>query len=89
MSVEAAQDLFRHALMVAFWTSLPVLAAGLVVGVLVSLGQILTSIQDVAVGAVPRLLALGLALALSLPWIAAQLLQYTRALWSDFSRYAG
>ncbi len=63
------------------------LAAGVIVGILVSLGQILTSIQDPAVGAVPRLLAMGFVLAISLPWMSARLLSYTHLLWSDFARY--
>jgi flagellar biosynthetic protein FliQ len=74
--------------MSAFWICLPLLATGFIVGIVVSLAQILTSIQDPAVGAVPRLVALGGALALTLPWITSRMIAYTTTLWSDFSRYA-
>ena len=87
MTVEAAHDLIRGALLSTLWICLPILAAGVIVGILVSLGQILTSIQDPAVGAIPRLLAMGFVLALSLPWMSARLLSYTHLLWSDFARY--
>jgi len=87
MSVDAAHDLVRGALTATLWICLPVLAAGVIVGIIVSLGQILTSIQDPAVGAVPRVIAMGLVVALSLPWMSARLIAYTQVLWSDFARY--
>ena len=87
MSVDAVQDLMRGALSTALWICLPILIGGLLVGVAVSLGQIVTSIQDPAVGAVPRLVALGALLALSLPWMSSRLVHYTETLWSDFSKY--
>ena len=88
MNTETALDLVRQVLLTAFWIGLPVLAAGLVVGVIVSLGQIITSIQDPAVGTVPRVVALLAAVSLCLPWMTNQLLSYTRALWTDFAKYA-
>jgi flagellar biosynthesis protein FliQ len=87
MSVEAAQELVRGALGATLWISLPVLAAGVIIGIVVSLGQILTSVQDPAVGAVPRLIAMGAVIALSLPWMSGRLISYTHQLWSDFARY--
>jgi flagellar biosynthesis protein FliQ len=87
MSVEAAEQLVRGALSATLWISLPVLAAGVIVGIVVSLGQILTSVQDPAVGAVPRLIAMGLVIAVSLPWMSGRLISYTHTLWSDFARY--
>ena len=87
MSVEAIHDLIRGALSSTLWICFPVLAAGVIVGIAVSLAQIVTSIQDPAVGAVPRIVAMGLVIALSLPWMSARLLSYTHLLWGDFARY--
>ena len=87
MSIEAAHDLIRGALSATLWICLPVLAAGVIVGIIVSIGQILTSIQDPAVGAVPRVIAMGAVVALSLPWMSGRLIAYTLTLWSDFARY--
>ncbi len=87
MTAEAVHDLIRGALTSTLWICLPLLAAGVLVGIVVSLGQILTSIQDPAVGAVPRVVAMGVVLALSLPWMRARLISYTQLLWSDFGRY--
>ncbi len=88
MTPEMAVDLFRHTLLETFWLSLPILAIGFSVGVVVSLLQVLTSIQDTSFGAVPRLAAFLFGLLLLLPWMTAKIVSYTAALFGDFSRYA-
>ena len=88
MTPGQAVEIFRHTLMETFWLSLPILAIGFVVGVCVSLVQVLTSIQDTAFGAVPRLVAFLTGLLLLLPWMTANLISYTTVLFGDFSRYA-
>ena len=60
-------DLTREVMMTTFWLSLPLLAVGFVVGVAISLLQILTAIQDSSFSAVPRLVAFLGALLLALP----------------------
>lgn len=88
MTTAAVVDLLRNALMAAFWLSLPLLAAGFLVGILVSLAQILTSIQDSSFSTVPRLAAfLGAAL-IALPWMLVKLVTYTSALFADLGRWA-
>lgn len=74
--------------MQTFWLSLPLLAVGFAAGVAISVLQILTSVQDPAFGAVPRLLAFFVGLLLFLPWMLLKLTSYTTSLFSDFSRYA-
>ena len=88
MTSETAIDLFRQMLMTTFWLSTPLLAIGLVAGIIVSLIQIITSIQDNSFAAVPRLAAFFFGLLVLLPWMTARLVSYTAALLGDFSRYA-
>lgn len=88
MTSETAIDLFRQVLMTTFWLSLPLLTIGLVVGVAISLIQIVTSIQDSSFSSVPRLAAFFFGLLILLPWMTAKLVSYTTALLGDFSRYA-
>ena len=57
MTPEIAVEIFRHTLLETFWLALPLLAIGFVAGIAVSLVQVLTSIQDTAFSAVPRLAA--------------------------------
>jgi flagellar biosynthesis protein FliQ len=74
--------------MSAFWLSLPLLLIGFAAGILISLVQILTSIQDPAFGSVLRLVVFLGGLILLLPWMIARACDYTAALLGDFSRYA-
>ncbi|HML18383.1 MAG TPA: flagellar biosynthetic protein FliQ [Bryobacteraceae bacterium] len=88
MTTAAVVDLMRHAFITTFWLSLPVLAVGFVVGIVMSLTQILTSIQDSSFNTVPRLTAFLCALVLAMPWMLSRLISYTTALFGDFSRFA-
>ena len=88
MTTAAAIDLFRQMLMITFWVSLPLLAVGFVVGIVVSLIQVVTSIQDSSFNAVPKLTAFLFGLLILLPWMISKMLAYTIALLGDFSRYA-
>lgn len=88
MTPELAVEIFRHTLIETFWLSLPLLGIGFVVGIAVSLLQVLTSIQDTSFGAVPRLAAFLIGLLLLLPWMTSRLIAYTAGLLGDFGRYA-
>lgn len=88
MTAEAITTIVRDALMTAFWVSLPLLAIGFIAGILISLLQILTSVQDPAFGGVPRLIAFLAGLLLLLPWMLTRLCSYTTALLGDLGRYA-
>jgi len=74
--------------MTTFWISLPLLMVGFVVGVVISLVQILTSMQDASFSTIPRLAAFLVALLLLLPWMLSRMIFYTTTLFGDFSRYA-
>jgi flagellar biosynthesis protein FliQ len=88
MSQQFAVQLFRDALMTAFWLSLPLLVVGFIAGVVTSIVQILFSMQDSAFSTVPRLAAFLVAILIFLPWMLIRLASYTTAILSDFSRYA-
>jgi len=88
MNQQMVTEIVRGALMTTFWLSLPLLAVGFVVGIAISLVQILTSIQDPGFGTVPRLAAFLAAFLFFLPWILLKLVAYTTALFGDLARYA-
>lgn len=88
MTPEMAIQILRDALLAAMWLALPLLAVGFVVGILMSLLQIVTSIQDTAFSTVPRLLAFLGGLLLLLPWMVNRSVTYTSLLFSDLGRYA-
>jgi flagellar biosynthetic protein FliQ len=87
MTPEFAIQIVRQALMTAFLLAAPLLAVGFVVGILISLVQILTSIQDTAFNAIPRLVAFLGAFSLALPWMLQKMTVYTVGLFGDLGRY--
>jgi flagellar biosynthesis protein FliQ len=88
MQAQQAVEVIRQALWMAFWISLPLLAIGFIASILISLVQIVTSIQDAAFGAVPRLIAFLVGLVVFLPWMTSRLVSYTIRLLEDFGKYA-
>jgi flagellar biosynthetic protein FliQ len=80
-------ELIRGALMAAFWISLPLLAVSFVAGIVVSLVQVLTSIQDTAFGTVPKLLVSLGSILLLLPWLVQRSISYTSDLIVSLSHY--
>jgi flagellar biosynthetic protein FliQ len=81
-------DLMRNAFMTTFWLSLPVLAAGFVIGIVMSLAQIVTSIQDSSFSTVPRLVVFLAALLVAMPWMLGTLMTYTTGLLGNLGRFA-
>lgn len=69
MSEALAVGTIRQAIEVAVVVSLPMLVAGLVAGVLVSIFQTVTSIQDNVLGFIPRATAIFVVFALTFPWM--------------------
>ena len=65
----------------------PILAVAITVSLTVNVIQVLTSLQDMTVSTVSRLLATGSALFLMMPWMWRHLVQYTVGLFSDFHGY--
>jgi flagellar biosynthetic protein FliQ len=88
MTTAAVVDLIRTAFLTAFWLCAPILATAFVVGIVMSLAQILTSIQDASFASVPRLLTFLVALLLAMPWMLAKLMAYTTLLFGDLGKFS-
>ena len=76
MTTPLAVDLIRHALTLALFTAAPLLLTALVIGVLVSLGQAITQIQEQTLTFLPKLVALAVVFLITLPWVISQLVGY-------------
>ena len=88
MTPEFVIQILRQCLMTAFWLSAPLLVIGFVAGIIMSLIQIVTSIQDTGFSTIPRLVAFLGAFLLALPWMLAKMTTYTVSILGDLSRYA-
>lgn len=76
MSGSLAVELIRNAVFTALLTVAPLLVTALVVGVLVSLVQAVTQIQEQTLTFIPKLLAVAAMLSFTLPWILSRLIEY-------------
>ncbi len=88
MTPDTVVHIAREAFMAAFWLAAPLLAIAFIAGVVVSLVQIATSMQDNAFSTIPRLLVFLFALLLLLPWMLQRSMAYTTAVLGDLARYA-
>jgi len=83
MNLEQATGLIQHTLILALIVSAPMLLIGLVVGVLVSLFQAVTQIQEQTLTFIPKITAMVAAAILLMPWISQRLLAYTIVLFGS------
>ncbi len=84
MGVDQVISLARLMLLEVVILTAPILVIAVTVSLLVNVVQVLTSLQDQTLSAVPRLLATGTALFLMMPWMWRHLAHYTLNLLSDF-----
>jgi len=83
MHEQQAMDLARHAILVALQLSMPILVLSLVVGVIVSLFQAVTQIQEQTLTFVPKIIVLVLALVALGPWMLHTMVGYTAGLFAS------
>lgn len=88
MTPESVVETMRQMLMAAFWLAAPLLALAFVVGILISLVQIATSMQDNAFSTIPRLVAFLVGLLLLMPWMLQRSMTYTTSILGNLGRYA-
>ena len=89
MSADMAVELARKTLETAFLLSAPILLVATVVGLLISVLQVMTSVQDMTISTVPRLFAVALTTFLLLPWSLRKLILFTLEVLTDLRRYLG
>ena len=88
MSQEIILKLAKDTLQITLLISGPLLVVSLVVGILVSIAQVVTSIQDMTLSFVPRVIAVFVTFLLVLPWMLSTLLAFTSQLYGHLERFA-
>ena len=74
----------REGLMLALIASAPPVLTSMIVGLMVSIVQATTQIQEQTLTFVPKLVAVFASLAVAAPWIGAQLVRFTRLVFDGF-----
>jgi flagellar biosynthetic protein FliQ len=88
MTPQTVVEIMRQMLMAAFWLAAPLLAIGFIAGIVISLVQIATSMQDNAFSTIPRLVAFLAGLLFLMPWMLQKSMDYTTAILGNLGRYA-
>jgi flagellar biosynthesis protein FliQ len=72
-----------QAMQLAFKVSMPLLLVGLVVGLLVSVFQAVTQIQEQTLTFIPKIVGMGVVLVIAGPWMLSEVVTYTQQLYSS------
>ena len=78
MTPEFVIGFARQSIELTLMIALPMLGIGLVVGVVVSIIQAATQIQEMTLTFVPKIISIFLALLISFPWIMNKMVTFTR-----------
>ncbi len=87
MSPEFITGFFAQAIKLALMLAAPMLLTGLVVGLLVSIFQTATSINEMTMTFVPKMLAVGCAILFFFPWMLQIITDFTRNLLVNIPMY--
>ena len=87
MSVEMITDMMQDALFLILKTSAPLLIISLVIGLIVSIFQTVTSIQEQTLTFVPKMVGMFVGLMLLGHWMLNEMSTYMEDLWRKFSIY--
>ncbi len=83
MDLDQATDLVRSTLVLALLVSAPMLLIGLTVGIVVSLLQAVTQIQEQTLSFIPKIVAMVGSAILLMPWISHRLIEYSQAIFAN------
>ena len=88
MSQDMILKLAKDTLQVTLMISGPMLVISLVVGIVISVAQVVTSIQDMTLSFVPRVIAVFLTFLFVFPWVLSTMLAFTAQLYGHLERFA-
>ena len=89
MTPESVMTLAQQAMEITVLISAPLLLASLAIGLLVSIFQAATSINEMTLSFIPKLLVVFLVLVLAGPWMIEQILDYMTTLFSNIPAMLG
>ena len=87
MTEQVIIDIFTQTLVLIIKVSAPMLLVSLVVGLVISILQTVTSIQEQTLTFVPKILAVFVTMMLLGSWMMNTMIAFMQTLWSNFSYY--
>jgi len=89
MTEQFIVDFAMEAIKTTLLVSAPMLGFGLITGLVISIFQAVTSIQELTLTFIPKILAVFLALFLFFPWIMRIMMSFTERILMNFPSYIG
>lgn len=89
MTPESVMTIGRHALEVTLMVSAPMLLVALVIGLIVSIFQAATQINETTLSFIPKLVGIFITLVVAGPWMLSVLLDYMREVFTSIPSLAG
>lgn len=89
MNEDVVVNLAMDAMTLALKVGLPIMLAGLVVGLVISVFQAVTQIQEMTLTFIPKILVTAAVLVVAGPWMLDQVLHYTEELYGAIPRLVG
>lgn len=89
MSPETVISIAEQGIMSVLYISGPLLVLALVVGLIVSIFQATTQIQEQTLAFVPKIVAVLLGVVFFGPWMLSHILSYTNEIFSNLTRFVG
>ncbi|MCL4490680.1 MAG: flagellar biosynthesis protein FliQ [Nitrospirae bacterium] len=87
MTVELLNQLSRQTFETILLVGGPVLLVSLVVGILISLFQAVTQLQEMTMTFIPKIIAVFFTLLVALPWMVKILVGFTRSIFENIPQY--
>jgi flagellar biosynthetic protein FliQ len=84
MNIDDVVFLGRDALLVTLLASAPMLVSGMIVGLIISIFQSVTQIQEITLTFVPKIIVVMVSFVLFLPWMASIVLNFVQPLFGNF-----
>ena len=87
MTPDFVSGFFLEAIKTTIFLSTPILLAGLIVGLIVSVIQAATSINEMTMTFIPKMLAVAVALIIFFPWMMQTMIEFTQNLLTNLPVY--
>ncbi len=76
MTIDQSIEIVRQTLTLMLMLSLPILGAALVIGLLISIFQAVTQIQEQTLSFVPKILGMGIVAIFVAPWLFLKIMEF-------------
>ncbi len=87
MTPEFVVEFAKQAITLTIYLSMPMLGLGLIAGLIVSIFQAVTQVQEMTLTFVPKIIAVFLGLLFAAPWMLGELTSFTRHILENIPMY--